>query len=544
VLETKKKMDDEASNPTLPESLPTFRNPVLRGFNPDPSICRVGDTWYIATSTFEWYPGIQIFRSRNLIDWEFVCRPLNRPDLLDMNGVPDSCGVWAPALSWSDGKFWLTYTIVRRFDGNFKDTHNYLTTCGTINGEWSERTYLNSSGFDPSLFHDTDGRKWLVNMVWDHRADRTFFGGIMLQEYSHEKRSLVGPRRIIFKGSDTGLTEGPHLYRIDGRYYLMTAEGGTGYDHAVTMARAEDIWGPYEVDPDLHVVTARNKPGKPLQRCGHGSMAEAEDGYWFMPHLCSRSLPAMRHSPMGRETALQQLSKTKDGWFRLASPEGAFDLYDNREKCQKKYEFTTDSLHSDFQWLRIPDASRIMSLTENPTTLRLYGREALGSQFEQALIARRQAEFSFRAETEITFDPSDFQQMAGLVLYYNAHKFHYLFISYEEGIGRYIGVMSCEAALSQDVVFPMGKDAIPIPGNGPIRLSADISYSKLQFGFSTDNGENWATAGPVLSMTYLTDEAGKGEGANFTGTFVGMACQDIAGLGRSADFSYFLYQER
>ena len=182
-----------------------IRNPILRGFNPDPSICRVGEDYYIAVSTF--------------------ARPLNRPSMLDMRGEPDSCGIWAPCLSHADGLFWLCYTDVRRFDGNFKDTHNYLTTCATIDGQWTEPTYLNSSGFDPSLFHDDDGRKWYTNMVWDHRPDRTFFHGIVLQEFSAEKRELLGEPKHIFPGTELDFTEGPHLYKYDGYYYLMTAEG-------------------------------------------------------------------------------------------------------------------------------------------------------------------------------------------------------------------------------------------------------------------------------------------------------------------------------
>ena len=229
------------------------------------SIFNVGDTYYVATSTIEWYPGVQIHASKDLQQWELVSRPLNRADLLDMRGVPDSCGVWAPGLSYADGEFWLVYTNVRRFDGDFKATPNFLTTCDTIDGDWGAPVYLNASGFDPSLFHDDDGRKWLVNMIWDHRADRTHFGGIYLQEYDVEARRLIGPRTNIFKGSPSGFTEAPHLYKVNGYYYLMTAEGGTGYDHAVTIARSKDIQGPYELDHELcsaahqlHLFAARN----------------------------------------------------------------------------------------------------------------------------------------------------------------------------------------------------------------------------------------------------------------------------------------------
>src|SRR3954452_19741639 len=144
--------------------MPEIRNPILPGFNPDPACCRVGDDYYIATSTFEWYPGVQIHHSRDLAHWRLACRPLNRKSQLDMRGNPDSCGVWAPALTHADGLFWLIYTDVKRRLGNFKDTHNYLVTAPSIEGPWSDPIYMNSSGFDPSLFHDDDGRKGFFNM--------------------------------------------------------------------------------------------------------------------------------------------------------------------------------------------------------------------------------------------------------------------------------------------------------------------------------------------------------------------------------------------
>ena len=232
-----------------------IRNPILPGFNPDPSICRVGDDYFIATSTFEWYPGVQIHHSRDLVNWRLVRRPLDRAEQLDMRGNPDSGGVWAPCLSYADGQFWLVYTDVKRLEGNFKDAHNYIVTAPSIEGAWSDPTYVNSSGFDPSLFHDDDGRKWFVNMIWDHRVPppkprrHSAFAGIALQEWDPWQRRLIGEAKIIFAGSAHGLVEGPHLFKRKGYYYLTVAEGGTGYDHAVTMARAKKIDGPYELHP-------------------------------------------------------------------------------------------------------------------------------------------------------------------------------------------------------------------------------------------------------------------------------------------------------
>ena len=216
-------------------------NPILRGFNPDPSIVRVGDDYYIATSTFEWYPGVQIYHSRDLATWRLLTRPLRRPDQLNMLGDPDSCGVWAPCLTHADGLFHLIYTDVKRYGrtgASFRDFHNYLVTSPSIEGDWSDPIYLNSSGFDPSLFHDDDGRKYLVNMLWDHRPGANRFGGIVLQEYSPSARALVGERTRIFEGTPIGFTEAPHLYKRGGCYHLLVAEGGTSWGHAVTMARS------------------------------------------------------------------------------------------------------------------------------------------------------------------------------------------------------------------------------------------------------------------------------------------------------------------
>jgi len=335
-------------------------NPVLRGFNPDPSICRVGQDYYIATSTFEWYPGIQIHHSRDLANWQLRCRPLSRPALLDMVGVPDSCGVWAPCLTWHEDLFYLCYSVVYRFDGNFKDTHNFLTTAPRIDGEWSAPVYLNSSGFDPSLYHAEDGRKWYLNMVWDHRPDRTFFRGITLQEYSPAEGRLIGDRRFVFNGSELDCTEGPHLYRYGDYFYLLTAEGGTGYDHAVTMARSRNIEGPYELDPSGPVVTARHAPGHPLQRAGHGDLVESHDGRHFLVHLCSRPLPGTRRSPLGRESAIQEVRWTTDGWLRLAAggqlPQEQVDVGAQpdgpADETTRPDRFDQAGLPRHYQWLR------------------------------------------------------------------------------------------------------------------------------------------------------------------------------------------------
>ena len=306
-------------------------NPVLRGFNPDPSIVRVGDDYYIATSTFEWYPGVQIHHSKDLVHWRLLTRPLRRASQLDMRGDPDSCGVWAPCLTYADGLFYLIYTDVKRYgrasgggtaNASLRDFHNYLVTAERIDGDWSEPIYLNSSGFDPSLFHDEDGRKYLLNMLWDHRPGQNRFAGIVLQEFSPREQKLIGRRRLIFRGTSIGFTEGPHLYHRGGYYHLLIAEGGTFWGHAVTMARSPTIDGPYEVHPDTYVLTARDRPDCVLQRAGHASLVDTQDGETYMVYLCGRPLPGRGRCVLGRETAIQKMVWSQDGWLRTDDGQG------------------------------------------------------------------------------------------------------------------------------------------------------------------------------------------------------------------------------
>ncbi|MEM9529754.1 MAG: glycoside hydrolase family 43 protein [Pseudomonadota bacterium] len=531
----------------MPSSL---TNPILRGFSPDPSICRVGDDFYVATSTFEWYPGVQIYHSRDLRHWRLLHRPLSSERLLNLEGRPDSCGVWAPCLTHSDDQFWLCYTDVRRFDGRFKDTHNYLITAPDIGGPWSDPIYLNSSGFDPSLFHDADGRKWVLNMVWDHRPDQDFFGGIVLQEYEPQAQRLRGERHSIFAGTELGLTEGPHLYRIGDEYHLITAEGGTGFDHAVTVARAPQLTGPYTPDPAGPLVTARDRPDWPLQRAGHGDMVQLKDGSYWLAYLATRRFDWSRHSPLGRETAIDPLVLNEAGWFELASGDRLPSLNPPAPDLPTQ-EFPAPPARDDFdqpelaqvyQWLRTPDPQSFYSLQDRPGYLRLYGAESPGSLYRQALIARRQTHESFVAETELEFAPENFQQLAGLLLYYNASKFHYLYVGFDQALGPHVGVMSCEADPSLALKFPAYDERAAIPSGEPLGLRFEVDGPTARC-FWRAGGEGaapaWQSLPCALDMRLLTDHAGMTWGEQFTGTFIGLAAHDVSGQRAVADFAYF-----
>ena len=527
-----------------------IKNPILRGFNPDPSIVRVGDDYYIATSTFEWFPGVQIHHSKDLINWELISRPLSRVTQLNMVGNPSSGGIWAPCLSYDNGQFYLIFTDVKLWKGlngeqtAFKDSHNYLVTAHDIRGEWSDPIYLNSSGFDPSLFHDDDGRKWLVNLVWDYRLrKKDNFGGIFLQEYDPSQKKLIGDVKKIFSGTELGVTEAPHIYKRNGYYYLMTAEGGTSYEHAVTLARSKNIEGPYEVHPKNPILTSLGDPNLTIQKSGHASICEGVDGNWYMVHLCGRPLEPLGRCILGRETAIQKVVWKEDDWLYLQNgtnrPDEEIEIEGRIRKEEKKrfiYDFKKGELDRDFQTLRIPFNEGMGSLTERPGYLRLYGKESPLSHFRQSLVARRQQSFSVRATTALEFNPSNFLHMGGLVVRYDEYNQFYLRLTFDEDVNKKtLGI----------VIFDRGKLKMPVAEEIVIEedklyLRVEIAKGKLQFYYSKDN-KIWMAVGEEYDSSILSDEYPFPMG--FTGTFIGMACHDMKGDNLYCDFDYFIYEE-
>jgi len=521
-------------------------NPVLRGFNPDPSILRVGEDYYIATSTFEWFPGVQIHHSRDLVNWRLLTRPLDRVELLDLKGVPNSGGIWAPCLTWSEGRFWLCYTVVHELNSATKDVYNYLTTSPDIMGPWSAPVFLNSTGFDPSLFHVEDGRKWLVNMVWDHRPGKNPFYGIALQEYDPLQQQLKGEAKIIFKGTMLGCTEGPHLYKREGYYYLLTAEGGTGLEHAVTLARSRELTGPYdEVHPANPLLTAWQKGHLKLQKAGHADLVETQQGDWYMVHLCSRPLPGTGRCSLGRETAIQRVEWRSDGWLYLAT--GGNDPQDvirmpALEPAQwpehpARDDFDEATLNINFQVPRVPLTEDRLSLRARPGFLRLSGGESLESKFNQVLVARRQQSFRCTATTLLEFEPTSFLQMGGLVCYYSTRLYHYICMSFDEKLGTCLYIQTADDGR---LVYPLGERVVSLQGTHRVFLRAELDYDVLRFSYSLD-GKVWTLLGEPLDASILSDDYGEDWG--FTGTFIGLACQDLTGQRKAADFDFFDYVE-
>lgn len=523
-----------------------IQNPILRGFHPDASVCRVGEDYYIATSTFEWWPGVEIYHSKDLANWTLAAQPLNRVSQLNMTGNRNSGGIWAPHLSYADGKFWLAYTDVKTCT-EFKDTLNYIVTCETIDGRWSEPVFVNASGFDPALFHDDDGRKYFMNMLFDHRIGRPGFSGVVIQEYDAAAQRLIGKRKKFYSGTSLGVCEGPQILKKDGWYYLLCAAGGTGYGHASTVARSRNILGEYEDSPFFPLITTRESPENPLQKSGHASFLPVGEE-WYITHLCSRPLTQRGNAVLGRETALQKIEWV-DGWPRLANGTAQPDLLvpnpkiapnavqklDNSTSC----DFSGETLPNYFKCLRRPLGEKL-SLAERRGWLRLYGEQSLSSLHNQTLVARRWQSVAFSAETAVDFRPDSFQQMAGLILFYNSENWMYAHITYDEE--RACRILKIECADRNE--FYESADTVIVPeGTELVTLRAEVRREEAQFYYSLD-GKTFSRLGQVLPADRLSDDYIEKKGLVFTGAFVGMCCQDLDRHTAYADFKYFNYTEK
>lgn len=552
----------------------TIVNPVLPGFHPDPSVVRVGADYYLATSTFEWSPAVRVHHSRDLAHWRSLGGALDGADLPELRGVPDSGGVWAPSLSHHDGRFWLVYSVVRHVGSPYKDVDNLLVTAESPTGPWSEPVHLNSSGFDASLFHDEDGRHWLVNVEWDHRPDRPSFGGIVLQEYDAGARRMVGPITTIARRDR--LIEGPNLYRRDGWYYLMLAEGGTGWEHGISMARSREITGPYAFDPVPDVLTSRGRPELPLQKAGHGELVATPEGEWYLAHLASRPVTAPggeRRCVLGRETCLQRVV-WRDGWLRLADgfteaaltvpapagvsphpwpeeatrpgeaarPWGATPpgpgataagepTAEGATAREAAAEAASDPWRSpEWSALRRPIDPSWASLSERPGWLRLFGGQSPHSLFDQSLLARRVTDPRQSFTVRMEFHPTRFSQAAGLIAWYDTSTYYYLRVTHDERRGRVLGLV-----VRDDGACAEPPETVLECGDWPdeILLRARLDGASLRLEAAPGEG-GWRPVGPELDATRLSDDYG--DRLRFTGAFLGICAQDLGGTRSPADF--------
>lgn len=514
------------------------QNPVIPGFHPDPSLLRVKDDYYIATSTFEWFPGVCILHSKDLVNWEIVSYALTDDELVDMTGIDMSCGIWAPNLTWDNGLFYLAYTIVYTDRQRYKDTYNFVITSREICGPWSKPVLLNASGFDPSVFHE-DGRHYLVNMVIDHRTDRVRFCGIDVQEIDFSLGKLIGEPVRISKGTGVGTTEGPNIFKHGDYYYLVLAEGGTRYEHCTTVQRSKSLFGPYEDNPNNPVLTSAGRENNALQRAGHSQAILGADGNWYMAHLCSR--PIDKCSILGRECAIQNIKWTEDGWFKLAAndegvPEEYFEVPNvsvtQLTNHSQTVDFLSGAIPLEYMTLRRSFGRNGISVKNGK--LHMVGGASVMSKYFQCLLARRQQSFYCDFETKMEFEPRHLNHIAGLLVYYNYDNHYYLKMSRcDEGL--FIAVTS---NVNKDV---RDLETVILPeGTKEIYLKAEIRYDRLRFFYGLEAGD-FTIIGPVLDMKNISDEHIEGNG--FTGSMLGVNCCDCQLDGVYADFSYLKYRE-
>lgn len=511
-----------------------IENPIIKGFNPDPSIIRVKDTYYIATSTFEWWPGVAVYSSKDLRNWRIDHYPLNRKSQLDLQGVPDGGGIWAPCLSYDGETVFLVYTNVKE-RGAFMTTDNYLVYTNDISsGEWSEPVYLNSLGFDPSLFHDDNGKKWLLNLD-NHYAEGKRFNGLWLQEYDHGQKKLVGGVKQFYIEPNGELVEGTHIFKHDGKYYILKAQGGTGWRHSAQLSRSDSLMGPYEDDTEI-LLHSRDDESLYIQKAGHADIVETPDGEIYMVHLGSRyGSSDEKTTYCGRETCIEKVYWNEEGWLRLAHGGNNPVRYVEEPSIPEvvrptgnlNFDFTNTSiLDKELMTLRGP-IDNAMHFDGNGLTLK--GGDGLLSKFKQTLIAHRIEERSTTAETRIEFEPECEKHMAGLIVIYDTGHWHYLYVSYSNDTGeKTINTLTCN---HHKLEYTHEQEKI---SDGLITLKAYIKENDLQFAY--DDGRGEMNFGKVKDMRVVTDE---NVYLGFTGAMLGICVQDMYMRTKSATFKYF-----
>jgi xylan 1,4-beta-xylosidase len=511
----------------------TFENPIIPGFYPDPSICRVGEDYYLVTSTFEYFPGVPVFHSRDLVHWRQIGHVLDRPSQLDLDGVRPSGGIYAPTIRHHDGVF---YTITT----NVGKGGNFFVTATDPAGPWSDPYWLEDApGIDPSLLFDDDSRAWYTgNRPPPSGAQFPGHREIWLQELDLGTKRLTGEKVSLWDGAVRGAVwaEAPHLYKIDGLYYLMIAEGGTGHDHAVTIARSETVTGPYEANPRNPILTHRHLGcDYPIVNTGHADVVQTQNGEWWMVCLASRPYGGYYRN-LGRETFLVPV-RWEAGW-PIVSPghgriEFTFDAPDLPEQAWPTPptcdNFDGPELALCWNFLRTPRED-FWSLAERPGYLRLRLRPQAISRWENpSFVGRRQQHVSFAARTALEFAPAGENETAGLVLLQNSDfQFRFVFtLKARETVVRLIERREGrEAVLAQKPVSA-----------GRLYLKVEAAGQEYNFTYATTPEQWLPLAGKVDGRILSTDVAG-----GFVGAYIGMvASANGEESVNVADFDWFEY---
>ena len=536
-----------------------IKNPILTGFNPDPCICRKGDDFYIAVSSFEWLPGIPIYHSKDLKHWELYTHVLTLNSQVELRKLPSAKGVWAPCLTYceEEDSFYVIYGVMNSMNARYFDVDNYLIKAKDIRGPWTEPVYLHSAGFDASILHDDDGRKYIVSLEWETRDGYEKPGVICVAEYDTVNKCLKEyPKRVYNGGTDRGCIEAPHLTKRGEYYYLMCAEGGTGYNHCVTMARSKSPYGPFEKDPMNPILTSSPNdsneradwdhlklryynPESVLQKSGHGSYVNLDEKTAYLVHLCASPFVPELRCTLGRESAIQKMIWTDDGWLRMADgtnlakieTEEAYLPAFDAEILSDRDDFDETVLRKDYYSPRI-FPSEFTDCTSREGFIRLRGQESLSSLNRVSLLCRKLPSVDIEASAGLDFNPEIYQHSAGLVLYYDNMNYIALRKYYSDTLKQpAIAIISLENGEKKEHL-----DTRTAVDNRLLRFKLIVSGRESYFKWGYE-GEDTRPIGPVFATDKLSDEYCKyGE---FTGTMVGIFAVDSMFHKKEADFDYF-----
>lgn len=475
-----------------------FRNPILKGFHPDPSICRVGEDYYLVNSSFEYFPGIPIYHSRDLVNWKQAGNCISRPEQLTLKEAGNSGGIWAPTIRYNNGVFYVTATLEKQ--GNF------IVSSTDPQGEWSDPVWVPVEGIDPSLYFE-DGKVYYCTNHSLHPGKEE----ITLEEIDVATGRLKSSMVSIWSGTGGGHLESPHIYYKDGWYYLMTAEGGTFFNHMVTIARSKSVWGEYESYKDNPILTNRHDTVKEVQCSGHGDLIEDHRGNWWMVHLAIR--PARRTmSHLGRETFLTPVTWS-EGWPSVGEKktetiEREGPLWSEQAE-EEGWETDFSSVKWELPWIFVRERKdAIFQRGNGVLKMKLPVRDsktALGDGFA----AVRQPDFDCVMEMEYEFEPEQTGDEAGLAVYLES-GFHYRFGKRRTEQGDFLVLEKTIEDLRQTAC------AIPI-GAGKLRIR--IEGEKEQYHFYYALGQEPFILAVSASTRFLSCEVA---GRCFTGTVMGI----------------------
>lgn len=495
----------------------TYHNPIIAGFNPDPSICRVGDDFYLVTSTFEFFPGVPIYHSRNLTDWQLIGHCLTRDSQLPLSGCRSSGGIYAPTLRWHDGTFYMITT-------NVSHGGNFIVYTNDIRGEWSEPQWVDQAGIDPSLFFDHDGTAYFCGTS---EVD----GEPAITAFVIEPKTgrRLSDKVVISRGSGGRHPEAPHLYRIGRHYYLLLAEGGTEYGHQVTLFRGPAPFGPFEPCPRQPVLSHRDFGHSPIQATGHADLVEDRAGRWWLVCLAIRQLPGRLLHHLGRETFLAPMDWQDDGW-PVVGDDGHIAMRMSGCLPQPPADGTAVSGHpvSDgfFDDFQSPGLNPEWTFVRNP----VRGRYQLGSGVcfldgqgkslddpDPCLMMVRQKSFAVQATTKVVI--TDEQTCsAGLTAYYT-HDYYYALLVEKRADGSWLTLRR----KVHDLVSESDRVCLPdeaLLSGVELRMAADTT--DYRFYWRTDEDADWQFAGKGLTAGLCTEGT---HVMTFTGTWTGLCAQ-------------------